>query len=174
MKQHAEIRPIADGKIEIASPYNAEFVAALKSEIPANSRQWDGSKKVWVIEEAEAEAAVEVAARFYAVFDRRTMSAAAVEDGMIEAEIAEIKANQKAVIDATDWIEAKIEEMDGIISRYSFRSHSSVKAAYAQDRALLGHALHNASLPVEQLAEVQVRGLAAAVRYIEVGGKSYR
>ena len=51
---NAEIIPLADGRIAIGSPYNAEFVAALKSEIPANSRQWDGSKKVWVIEAAEA------------------------------------------------------------------------------------------------------------------------
>ena len=171
---NAEIIPLADGRIAIGSPYNAEFVAALKSEIPANSRQWDGSKKVWVIEEAEANAATSVTARFYTLYDRRTLSAGAVEDAKIEAEISEIVANQKAVLAATDWIEAKITELNAIISRYSFRSHSAVKSAYAQDRALLRHALTNAALPVEKLAEVQVRGLAAAVRYIENGGKSYR
>ena len=51
---NAEIISMADGKISISVPYNVEFISALKAEIPANSRQWDGSKKVWVIEAAEA------------------------------------------------------------------------------------------------------------------------
>ncbi len=173
---NAEIIPLADGKIAISTPYKAAFISALKAEIPLNSRSWDGIKKIWVIEEAEAEAAVAVVARFYSILDRRIMSDADVENAKIEAEIVEIKNNQAAILAAAAWIEEKIEELDSIISRYSFRSvsRSSIKAAYASDRALLAHALANAALPIEQLAEIQVRGIAATVRYIKIGGRSYR
>ncbi len=57
-----------DGKrTAIATPYNAEFVAALKSEL--KSRRWDPKKKVWTVDGGEREAALEVTRRFFSVIE---------------------------------------------------------------------------------------------------------
>lgn len=169
MKSHAEIIPADGGGIAILSPYNPDFVAALKAEIPANSRRWEGAKKVWEIEAAEAGDAIAVAARFYSLLDRRALSATQVENAKIEAEMAEILANQQYIKSHTAAISAIIDGLDETIKGYSYTSKSAVKYDLAQDRALLAHALRNAEQPLESLAEVQVRGLAAAVRRLSTG-----
>lgn len=43
------IVPIAGNALEFYSPYSASLVAALKSEVPADGRRWDGTKKAWII-----------------------------------------------------------------------------------------------------------------------------
>jgi hypothetical protein len=37
------------GGLKVNTPYNAEFVALLKEQIPATGRKWDGSQKAWYV-----------------------------------------------------------------------------------------------------------------------------
>lgn len=166
---NAEIISMADGKISISVPYNVEFISALKAEIPLNSRWWDGIKKIWVIEAEEAEAAVAVATRFYSILDRRIMSAAAVDNAKIEAEMAKIQDDQAFFQRNEADIDLIIDAIDEKIGSYSYASSSSVKASLAQDRAIFAHCLRNARQPVEELVEIQVRGMAAARRRLTQG-----
>lgn len=155
--------------VALQTPYDRGFVDALKSEI--SNRRWDRDNKVWLIAENEAEKAIEIAARYFEVIDGHDKSADEMEEAQIEAEIAQIKANQAAILESENYIEGIIEKLDAAIDRYSFRSKSSVKGAMARDRALLEHSLNNARLPVERLTELHVRGMAAALRLIEEGYK---
>lgn len=166
MQPQAEIIPVDNGKIQIKSPYNSDFVAALKEGIPANSRSWNGAQKAWEIEAAEAEAAIAIATRFYLVLDRRIMDAAAIDDAKIAAELDEILTNQEFIRSHSAKIEDIIEALDDEISRYSFRSGSHIKSALATDSALLVHSLRNAAQPAAELVEIQVRGLAAAKKLL--------
>lgn len=166
MQPQAEIIPAANDKIQIKSPYNADFVAALKDEIPANSRSWNGMQKVWEIEAAEAEAAVEIASRFYQILDRRTMNSAAIDDAKIDAELANIQTNQEFIRTHTAAVEQIIDALEQAVKGYSYTSKSSVKYSIATDAALLRHSLSNATQPAAELVEIQVRGLAAARRLL--------
>lgn len=40
---------IPGNALEFYSPYSPSLVAALKSEVPADGRRWDGAKKAWII-----------------------------------------------------------------------------------------------------------------------------
>lgn len=157
--------------IALRTPYDRDFVDALKSEIHYTDRKWDRDDKVWLVSESEADKAIEIMARYFEVVDGRGKSADEVEEAQIEAEIAQIKANQAAILEQQEYIEATIGKLDVAIDRYSFRSKSYVKGAMARDRALLEHSLSNARLPVERLTELHVRGMAAALRLIKGGYK---
>lgn len=37
------------GGLKVNTPYNAEFVALLKEQIPATGRKWDGGQKAWYV-----------------------------------------------------------------------------------------------------------------------------
>jgi hypothetical protein len=158
-----------DKKIAFETPYDRDFVDVLKDEI--SDRQWDRDNKVWLVAEAEAGKAIEIAARYFEVIDGRDKSADEVEEAQIGAEITQIKANQAMILERQEYIEEIIGKLDVAISRYSFNSKSSIKGAMARDRALLEHSLDNARLPVERLTELHVRGMAAALRLINGGYK---
>lgn len=40
---------LVDGALAITSPYDADFVAALKAAIPGSDRKWDGNSKRWMV-----------------------------------------------------------------------------------------------------------------------------
>lgn len=40
---------LINGALAITSPYDANFVAALKATIPASDRKWDGASKRWMV-----------------------------------------------------------------------------------------------------------------------------
>lgn len=40
---------LVDGALAITSPYDPAFVAALKAQIPASDRKWDGGSKRWMV-----------------------------------------------------------------------------------------------------------------------------
>lgn len=163
-----------DEMIVLQTPYDPDFVDELKSEIHYTNRKWDCEAKVWLITEAEADKALEITARYFEVIDGRGKSTDEVEEAQIEAEIAQIKDNQAAILERQEYIEGIIAKLDVAISRFSFRSKSSIKGAMARDRALLVHSLDNAELPLERLTELHVRGIAAALRLIESGYKPPR
>lgn len=158
-------------KIALQSPYDGDFVAELKDAVPYTDRRWDRDNKVWLVAEAEADKAIEITAKYFEVVDGRGKSADEMEEAQLEAEIAQIKDNQVAILEHKDYIEEIIGKLDVAISRYSFRSKSSVKGAMARDRALLQHSLNNAELPLERLTELHVRGMVAALRLIKGGYK---
>lgn len=150
----------SDGRIfyGLQTPYNAEFVDELKAALPAAARKWDATRKCWIV----AEAALPTVKP---IFDKYFGPEA--EEAALDAEIEQIKANQAYILEREERINSLIADLAARISRYSFRSASHIKAGLVTDRALLSHSLDNARLPVEQLTELQVRGLAAAVRYLE-------
>ena len=151
----------------VDSPFNRDFVDALKNAIPHTERKWDGGKKVWSVAVRHADTVAALCKEhFGSVIDNRAGDVD-VEEAKLEAEIAQIGNNRQVILSRTAEIETIISELSAIISRYSYSSASRVKEAYAKDRALLQHSLDNAKLTVEQMTELQVRGLAAAVKYLE-------
>lgn len=162
---NAVIKDAPDG-IDLATPYDRDFVNDLKAEIHYSERQWNRENKCWWVAEAVIEEAIEITGRHFEIIDARGKGEDEVEESQIEAEIAEIAENQKRILENKGRIEAEILDLSTKIARYSFRSKSSVKAGLARDRALLQHSLDNAAMPTEELAELQVRGLAAARRYL--------
>jgi len=155
--------------IALQTPYDRGFVAELKNEIHYSERKWDRANRVWLVTPAQADKALEVAARYFEVVDGRDKSTNEMEEAQIEAEIAQIKASQAAILEKRDYIEEIIGKLDVAINRYSFNSKSAIKGGMARDRALLQHSLDNAELPLERLTELHVRGMAAALRLIEGG-----
>jgi len=162
-------------KIIISSPYNAEFVAELKAAVPYGDRRWDPNAKLWTVGIEYGDAVAALMQKHFGLFvdarqqsdDEQAEIEEQIEDAALEAEIEQIKANQAWIIQNEDDIRELIGKLSQRISRYSYTSKSSEKAAFASDRALLEHALDNARLPLEQLAEVQVRGMAAVVRRMQ-------
>jgi hypothetical protein len=153
-------------EVAIQTSYDADFVSELKAKINYTDRRWDGASKSWIVIEAEADKVIEIASRFFDVIDARGKSGTEVEAAQIEAEIAQIKANQQYILEHEARIVEIIDALTGKIERFSHRSKSNIRYSLAQDRALLQHSLDNAHAPVEQLTELQVKGLAAAVRLL--------
>ncbi len=156
--------------LAIQTPFNRDFINNLKKEIPHTDREWDSSSKSWLVDPLHEKKVVEITGRYFDIIDGRQKSTAEIEDAQIESEIARIKTNQEYILANQDRIEQIIEDLSYKIGRYSYGSKSTVRYGLAQDRALLQHSLSNAKQPVEELAELQVRGLAAAVRYLQENG----
>jgi hypothetical protein len=84
------------------------------------------------------------------------------EDEVLDAEIAEIQKLQGWILEDEAQVLAEAQSLDAKVKGYSFRSKSSVKASLARDAACLHHAINSAKLPVEKLAEIQIKGMKAA------------
>jgi len=56
-----------EGKLELATPYNAAFVADLKAALPWNKRGWDPVKKVWWVDLSEQLVAKDIVAKHFSV-----------------------------------------------------------------------------------------------------------
>lgn len=156
-----------NNQVSLQTPYDPQFLTALKSEIDYQARKWDREEKVWLVDETEAEKAIEITKRFFSVQDLRGKSESEAEEAALDAEIAKIEADQQYILDSKERIDEILAALDTAIGRYSFSSKSSIKGRMCRDRALLRHSLDNAKTPVEKLVELQVRGLAAAVRLLE-------
>ncbi len=155
-------------KVALQTPYEPEFVTALKQAIDYTDRTWDREHKVWLVNASAAAEAIEVTRRYFDVLDVRNKSAEDVEEALIDAELAEIEANRQFILERAEEIEKRIGALDANVKSYSYSSRSVHKAAQARESALLAHALSNARMAAEELTEMQVRGLAAAVR--KLGG----
>jgi hypothetical protein len=154
-----------ENQIAISFPFNNDAKEALKSAIEWQKREFHGKSKSWLVANDCAAAAVAAIAPYFDVVDAR--KGEDVEEAQINAEIAQIQENQAKILAAQEWIGQRVSDLNTLVSRYSYRSQSSVKAGLARDAALLRHSIENARQPLESLTELQVRGLAAAVRYIE-------
>jgi hypothetical protein len=55
------------GTVELETPYNEDFVAALKSGLPSYARSWDSQRKVWIIAGEWWEKAQEIVEEFYVI-----------------------------------------------------------------------------------------------------------
>jgi hypothetical protein len=152
--------------VTFQTPYNYDFVQALKSKIHYADRKWNQDSKLWMVTEGEADTAIAVAAKYFDVRDQREMSIDDAEEDMLQAEIEKIKADQAYIIQQSEHINDAIKELGIAIGRYSHMSKSSVKDRMCRDRALLQHSLDNAQKPIEQLVEMEIRGMSAAVRLI--------
>lgn len=173
MKKQATITQVGD-RIAISTPFDRDFVDDLKNAIHYTAREWDRANKLWMINEAEAKAALEATRRHFEILDGRGISQDEIEAAQLDAEIGQIKANQEMLIEKQTYIEKVIAALNTAIKRYSYTSKSTIKACLARDRALLSHSLESATLPTEQLAELQIRGMAAALRLIDGGYKGPR
>ena len=56
---------LANGDATLRTPYHAEFVAALKNDIPWDFRSWGGDWKTWTVESFYADRAVELVRRYF-------------------------------------------------------------------------------------------------------------
>lgn len=62
----AIVRELVNGDVELRTPYNAGFVAALKSMIPWDCRDWDQERKVWSVDAIYANEAIRIVTSWYA------------------------------------------------------------------------------------------------------------
>jgi uncharacterized protein YecE (DUF72 family) len=164
MKQ--AIVTLVGNEIAIDSPYNPEFVDALKDEIPYGDRRWDREHKTWVVSAEQADKAIEIAARFYQVVDARQMDASKAEDVKIKAELAQIRADQALILENEAYLEERIERLDAEVEAFSPRSKSPVKYNKAADSKLYWFAIKYARTPAEELTEMQVKSLAKVARML--------
>lgn len=132
----------------------ASFYEMLGQVKDIEGRRWDGDRKLWVLPLTQSEAK-EVLSEYQILGD---------EDEVLDAEIAEIEKFQKMILENEAQIKVEIEGLEESVKTYSFRSKSSRKASMATDCACLRHALHSAKLPIEELAEIQIRGMGSACR----------
>lgn len=67
--RHCSITPITmgprDGALEVRTPYDPAFVAALKANVPSAGRTWDPARKTWVVASNYATALQAVVAQYY-------------------------------------------------------------------------------------------------------------
>lgn len=126
-----------------------EMLAAVKE---IQGRRWDGDRKLWALP-ITLEEAKEALSEYQILGD---------EDELIEAEIAEIKKFQAWILEDEPAIRAEIKKISVEVSRYSFHSRSRIKSGLATDEACLRHALGSARMPIEQLTEIQIRGMKKA------------
>lgn len=159
-----------NNKVAIASPFNRDFLDEFKRNIA--DREWDNKGKLWLVSPACATQAIEIASRYFDVIDARGKTPDEVDDAKLEAEMAKIAADQVEILKNEEYIQRIIAGLETAIAGYSFNSKSYVKGALARDRALLEHSLVNARVPVDQLVELQIKGMSAALRLIEGGYKS--
>ena len=156
-----------NGKVGFQTPFDPQFLAELKTAIDWRDRDWIGADKTWLVKEAEANKAIAVAARFFTIQDMRGKTVEEAEDAALEAQIVQIEANRQYILNNAEYIEEVIAALEDAVSGYSFRSKSGIKGRMARNSALLWHSLRNAKMPLEQLTELEVRGLGAAVRLLE-------
>ena len=166
---------IAETDLIIRSPYNADFVAALKESVPPQARKWDGLNKAWTVSPEYGDVVAALMQQHYGVIvdgrqsaDEIAAAQDAAEEAALNAEIATIRRHQALILANKDELEANQERLDGKVKGYSYTSKSRVKASAASDAALLRHALESATKPVENLVEVEIRGMAAVVRRWEL------
>ncbi len=89
------------------------------------------------------------------------------EDGMLDAEIADIQRVQARIQELRPKIERRVSDLDSEVRGYSRNSVSSIKAGKARASAMFSHALGYAILPVEKLTEPQIKTLYAALHDME-------
>lgn len=154
-----------DDFIRIGFPFNEEAKDALKDAVEYKFRKFDWASKSWIVENSWADKAIEAIAPYGEIADERKGDD--VEEMKVISEIAEIKKNQQYIIENKKRVTRLEKELSDLVASYSFRSKSRVKAGYARNAALLRHSVHNAEVAIDEITEVQVRGLAAAVRYLE-------
>lgn len=169
-----------ENQIGIESPYDPDWLEDFKKAIHYTNRKWNRDQRIWLVDNEAAETAIAFTEAHFEIQDRRSKSADEISDmedaadaANLEAEIGQIKANQAYILQRAEIVARIIKELDSAIGRYSYGSKSYIKGAFAKDRALLAHSLSNAKLPIEQLTELHVRGLAAAVRLLEKGYVDY-
>ncbi len=89
------------------------------------------------------------------------------EDGLLDAEIADIQRVQSCLQELRPKIERRINALDSEVAGYSRNSVSSIKAGKARGSAMLSHALDYAIMSIERLTEPQIKTLYAALRDME-------
>lgn len=55
------------GGLKVVTPYSSAFVDALKTEVPATSRKWDGASKAWLVSKQYSDKIKEIIDRCYNV-----------------------------------------------------------------------------------------------------------
>ena len=130
----------------------SDFYSMLAQVKAISGRKWDGNRRLWIlpgdIEEVRA-----------ALPELQILGD---EDEVLGAEIAEIQKLQRWILEDEEKVAAKRDELVAKRDRYSFNSKSRIKHAVAVDVACLDHAIDSAKIPVERLAEVQIRGMKRA------------
>jgi len=149
-----------DQAIAIQTPYDADFVAALKSGIDWQARKWDQESKCWLVSAALAEKSIAIAAQFFDVQDHRGRSEAEIA----AVEVAGVKDNQRFIIEHEEWIDEAIDGLNLEIGRRSLTSKSPGKARY--ERSLLKRSLKDARRPMGRMTDLRKRKLAEAVRLV--------
>lgn len=176
----AVIRGHVDG-LTIESPYNAAFVEALKTAVPADQRLFLSKKKGWLISERYATEATTLAATHYnEVIDVRLVGEQGLAESLAratEAEAAAQKAKhlqwlegvgqaQAVLLQHRNVVELECAKLQGQIDKYSPRSKSGVKGELVRRKFMLEQTLANLEKPPQQMKDVERHSALAAVRYL--------
>jgi hypothetical protein len=156
-----------DGKLMLTTSYNPDFVRDLKNNIPPSQRKWQESTKQWVVDpnrEKEVKLAME---KHFNIADKRKIGADGVRELQQKIKTARIKSSQSYIRKNQDKIRSEIDKLDDAISSYGFNSRSGRKQEAMSNRALLEFALRDMKGNPDNFKDIQQRGIAAAVRYME-------
>jgi hypothetical protein len=156
------------GKIHVATPYNADFVSDLKSNIAPSMRTWDSRQKVWVVDPSARGTVDDLTKQYFHALDGDKMTAAHIKQVKTYVRTTRIKNNQRIIGQRQADIEKRIADLSDQIGRYSYSSRSARKHDLIRKRALFEHVLRDAKAKPEEMEDIQIRGLAAAIR--ELGG----
>lgn len=177
----AVIRGHVDG-LTIESPYNATFVEALKTAVPADQRLFLSKKKGWLISERYTTEATTLAATHYnEVVDVRVVGEQGLAESLTraaEAEAAAQKAKhlqwlegvgqaQAVLLQHRNVVESECAKLQGQIDQYSPRSKSGVKGELVRRKFMLEQTLANLEKPPQQMKDVERHSALAAVRYLQ-------
>jgi len=177
----AIIRGHIDG-LTIESPYNAAFVEALKTAVPADQRKFMSKKSGWLISDrylAEVEALA--AAHYTQVIDVRLVGERGLAEALANASRAEVEAQkekhlqwledvaqaQVVIAECRVWIQARCAELAAQIGRYSERSQSSVKGELVRRKFMLEQTLASVEKPAHEMKDVERHSALAVVRYLK-------
>jgi hypothetical protein len=150
------------GGTTFETPYNRDFVDDLKNNIAYSMRQWNPSKKRWVVAPEAADVARDIASQYFHVADGTKLNASQIKQVKQAVRTTRIKSTQKKLRQNVDRIESKIADLDEVISGYSYSSRSRRKADAIRRRAMFQYTLRDLSMKHEDMEDIQMRGMAKA------------
>jgi hypothetical protein len=163
---------VSKGKdvILVKTPYSADFVSDLKSNINYAGRKWNDIKKRWEVEASERNQKIvdDLVSKYFHRVDQSGWTSDQTKQVSKYLRTVRNKANQDIIKQHSDELRSEINDLDQEIASYSYSSTSRHKQRAITRRALLEYTLRDMNADPATLEEIQERSLAKVVR--EIGG----
>jgi len=159
------------GRLHLVTPYNAEFVSDLKSNVVASKRTWDSERRRWLVDPSERKTAMAVMRDHFNVADQDKIGVEGVRKLHKDTKITRIKNNQKIIRANQEKFTNEISVLEDEIGSYSRQSRSRRKMDDLRRKALFEYALRDSrSRKIDEFKDIQIRGMSAAIREIGLSG----